>query len=157
MIDCKESALRLLSFKDRTEEEMRRKLKEKSYTENEVEDVIAFLKEYGYINDRRYAERFSSDAKKIKKWGRRRIEAELLSRGIPREIIDEVTKENEEDEKEIILDEIKRRFKNADFSNRKERARIFSYFARRGFSTEKIYGAINLVCSFEDIETNYVD
>ena len=153
MIDCKENALRLLSFKDRTEEEMRRKLKEKSYTENEIEDVIEFLKEYGYINDRRYAEKFSADAKNIKKWGRRRIEIELLSRGISREIINDVTKEDE-DEKEIILEELKRRFKNADFSNRKERARIFSYFARRGFSSDKIYGAINLVCSFEDIETD---
>ena len=62
-----------------------------------------------------------------------------------------------EDEKEIILEELKRRFKNADFSNKKERARIFSYFARRGFSSDKIYGAINLVCSFEDIETDYAE
>ena len=157
MIECKEYALRILSFKDRTEAEMRKKIREKGYDENNEEEVIEFLKEYGYINDLRYAQKFASDAQNLKKWGRLRIEKELSVRGIPREIIYEVTEENDACEEDILNSEMKKRFSGVDFSNKKERARVFSYFARRGFSSGEIFGAMNKVCSFEDIETEYAD
>ena len=41
--DC---ALTLLEYCDRTEQEMRRKLKEREYTPEEIEKTIVFLKEY---------------------------------------------------------------------------------------------------------------
>lgn len=155
MNSCKEYALRLLSFKDRTENEIRKKLSEKGFGEEEVEEVIVFLKEYGYVNDLRYAEKFISDAVKIKKWGHNRIVSELLMRGVDKETILLKMEDSEEDEGEIITDEIKKRFKNADFSDRRVKMRVYSYFARRGFSSSDIYKAMNSVCAFEDIETDY--
>lgn len=152
MISIRDYALYLIEFKDRTEKELRDKFKEKGYDENDTEDEIEFLKNYGYIDDKRYAEHFTHDAINIKKWGKMRIRTELLRKGIDHETIDNTI----EDaflgvENDLVLTQMQTRFKNSDFSNIKERTRIFNFFMRRGFSPDEIKGAMNKMCSFDDI------
>lgn len=152
MINCRDYALKVIEFKDRTEKEIREKLTQKGYDENIIEDEIVFLKNYGFINDLRYAERFISDAINLKKWGKARIRAELLRKGVDREIIDNAVEDAfmvVDDDR--LLNEMQRRFKNSDLSNIKERTRIFNFYMRRGFSPDEIKGAMNSMCSFDDI------
>ena len=152
MINCREYSLRLITMKDRTKKEIISKLREKNYDENEIQNEIEFLENYGYIDDKRYAERFVNDAVNLKKWGKKRIEAELLLRGISREIIsDAIEILFPDDMRERLVDQMKSRYKDADFSNIKERTRIFNYYARRGFSPDEIKGAMNTLCAFCDI------
>jgi len=152
MINIRDYALYLIEFKDRTEKEIRDKFKEKGYEENCIEDEIEFLKSYGYIDDKRYAEHFTHDAINLKKWGKMRIRTELLRKGVDREIVDNVIEDAFfELDDDIILSQMQLRFKNSDFSNIKERTRIFNFFMRRGFSSEEIKGAMNKMCSFDDI------
>ena len=152
MISIRDYALYLIEFKDRTEKELRDKFKEKGYDENDIEDEIEFLKNYGYINDKRYAEHFTHDAINIKKWGKMRIRTELLKKGVDREIIDNTIDDAFfEVEDDLVFTQMQTRFKNSDFSNIKERTRIFNFFMRRGFSSDEIKGAMNKMCSFDDI------
>lgn len=152
MINCRDYALRLIEFRDRTEKEIRDKLLDKGYDENQVDEEIEFLKNYGYVNDLRYAERFTSDAINLKKWGKIRIRTELLRKGIDRETIDNVIEDAFfEIDDDRVLSQLQVRFKNSDLSNIKERTRIFNFFLRRGFSSEEIRGAMNKMCSFDDI------
>ena len=153
MINARDYCLKLITIKDRTEKELRDKLKEKNFEESAIEQEIEFLSSYGYINDKRYAEHFTSDAINIKKWGKSRIRTELLRKGIDRDIIDETIKEafSEVDE-DRLYSEMEKRFKNADFGNVKERTRIFNFYMRRGFSPEEIKGSMNKMSAFRDIE-----
>lgn len=47
----RECALALLEFRDRTERELRRKLKEREYSTEEIDETVLFLKEYRYLDD----------------------------------------------------------------------------------------------------------
>lgn len=58
--DC---ALSLLEYRDRTEAEMRRKLKEREYAPEAVEETIYFLKEYHYLDDQEYARKICADCR----------------------------------------------------------------------------------------------
>ena len=153
MINSRDYCLKLITIKDRTEKEIRTKLKEKNFDENTIEEEIEFLSNYGYLSDKRYAEHFTADAINIKKWGKSRIRTELLRRGIERDIVDDAIEEAfvEADDDRLYI-EMEKRFKNADFSNMKERTRIFNFYFRRGFSPEEIKGAMNRMSSFRDIE-----
>ncbi len=155
MISCRERALKIISIKDRTEKELRDKLNEKGYQENDIDVVIEFLKEYKYIDDTSFAINYAKDCVCLKKWGKTRIKTELVRKGIDKELAQEAVENACEDSGSLVLSEMKKRFKDADFSNPKERMRIFGYFARRGFSPNEIKGAINQLCSFEDIECDY--
>ena len=152
MISARDYALKVIGFKDRTEKEIREKLTQKGYDENTIEDETEFLKSYGFINDSRYAERFTHDAINLKKWGKSRIKTELLRKGIDREIIENTIEDifSELDDDRLFT-EMQKRFKNSDFSNIKERTRIFNFYLRRGFSPDEIKGAMNSMCSFDDI------
>ena len=153
MINSRDYCLKLITIKDRTEKEIRTKLKEKNFDENTIEEEIEFLSNYGYINDNRYAQHFTSDAINIKKWGKSRIRTELLRRGVDRDVVDEVIEEAfSETDDDRLYTEMEKRFKNADFSNMKERTRIFNFYLRRGFSPDEIKGAMNRLSSFRDIE-----
>lgn len=153
MINSRDYCLKLITIKDRTEKEIRTKLKEKNFDENTIEEEIEFLSNYGYINDNRYAQHFTSDAINIKKWGKSRIRTELLRRGVDRDVVDEVIEAAfSETDDDRLYTEMEKRFKNADFSNMKERTRIFNFYLRRGFSPEEIKGAMNRLSSFRDIE-----
>lgn len=155
MIDCRNYALKLIALRDRTEKEIRSKLSEKGYDENIIEDEIAFLKDYGYIDDKRYAQHFTNDAINLKKWGKVRIRTELLRRGIDRDITDNTVADAFfEDCGEKVTEQLQSRFKDSDLSNLKERTRIFNYFLRRGYTAEEIKGAMNKACSFRDIITD---
>lgn len=154
MIDCREYALKLITFRDRTQKELRDKLNQKGYDENTVEDVIAFLEEYGYINDFKYSQHFINDCVNLKKWGKIRIRSELLKRGVKRDVFESILEEAFLDgSDDTLINQIKTRFKNSDLGNIKERIRIFNFFLRRGYCAEEIKGALNKACSFNDIMT----
>ena len=153
MTNSKDYSLKLIAIKDRTEKEIRTKLKEKNYDELQIEEAVEFLVSYGYINDSRYAEHFTNDAINLKKWGKARIRTELLRKGVDRDTIDKTLQEAfSEIDPDRLLSQMESRFGNADFSNMKERTRIFNFYLRRGYSPEEIKGAMNRMSSFRDIE-----
>ena len=154
MIDSRNYALKLIERRDRTEKEIVTKLREKGYDEEIIEKETAFLTEYGYIDDKRFAEHFINDAINLKKWGKSRIRTELLRKGVQRELVENMLEDaflEVSDDRLYSLMEL--RFKNSDLSSMKERTRIFNFYMRRGFSPDEIKGAINKLCSFRDIIT----
>ncbi len=151
-MDCREQAVRLIAVKDRTEKEMRDRLAQKGFGPDEIDETVEFLKNYKYIDDAEYARRYAADGVNLKGWGPGRIRTELLRRGISRETVDQTLEQMEADPREQIDLIMERRFSNSDLSNRNERNRIFGYFARRGYNSHDIWGAINSRCAFRDIE-----
>ena len=73
---ARESALALLEYRDRTEQELRQKLLDREYSKDEIEETVRFLREYRYLDDEAYAMRFirSQSGKKIA----RQIRAALI-------------------------------------------------------------------------------
>ncbi len=153
-MDCREQALKFLSFSDRTEKEMRARLERNGYSKEDIEDTLAFLKDYNYIDDERYARKYASDSVRLKGHGPGRIRAELARKGIGRDIVDKALEEMGADPREQLEAIMDRRFDGADLSSAKERNRIFGYFARRGYSPHDIWGVINSRCSFGDIDSD---
>lgn len=152
MTNPRDYALYLIEFRDRTEKELREKLTAKGYSEEQIEDTTEFLKNYGYLDDKRFAEHFIHDAINLKKWGKIRIRTELLRKGIDRETVEFAIEDAfVEIDEDCVLNEMKKRFSNSDFSNMKERTRIFNFFMRRGFTPDEIKGAMNKMSSFRDI------
>lgn len=152
MTNPRDYALYLIEFRDRTEKELREKLTAKGYSEEQIEDTTEFLKNYGFLDDKRFAEHFIHDAINLKKWGKIRIRTELLRKGIDRETVEFAIEDAfVEIDEDCVLNEMKKRFSNSDFSNMKERTRIFNFFMRRGFTPDEIKGAMNKMSSFRDI------
>lgn len=142
-MSAKDYAAKLLSFCDRSENEIREKILKKGYSEAECEEAVAFCREYGYIDDVRFANHFVHDSVQIKKLGAYRIRMELKRKGISDEII-EVALSAINDEQEVLKKEMERRFKDADFSDVKIKNKVFGYFSRRGYKPADILRAMEV-------------
>ncbi len=70
-------ALRFLKTRLRSEWELRHRLKEKGYFDEEIETVIDLLKNKNFIDDKRFAYLYAYDSLSLKKKGPMRIKYEL--------------------------------------------------------------------------------
>ena len=133
----RECALALLEFRDRTERELRQKLKEREYSAEEIEETVLFLKEYRYLDDEAYAGRYIRSCAARK--SRRQIRADLERKGVSREVIDLQLQEEDVDEDGQIKKLLQK--KGYEPGKRLEPAeyrRVMGALGRRGFSGEAI-------------------
>ena len=140
-----DTAIYYLTFKDRTKREIEDKLKEKGYGEEEIDEAVARLMGYGYINDKGYT--LSYIKSNIEKKGRRLIVRELLNKGIEKDTIEQYMEEADIDEYTQVENILIKKYSTADFNDISDRRKIFSYFARRGYGFDVINKAI----------TNYIN
>ncbi len=82
---CMEAALAKLNYRMRTVSELRRMLLELGYEAEETEETLEELKEFGYLDDLRYASEFFRSSRR-KNWSRARIIRTLKEKGISGEL-----------------------------------------------------------------------
>jgi len=80
-------ALRILARREYTRRELQRKLTERDYPEDVVEEVLDEMERAGYVDDREYARRFWETREE---WGYMRIRHELLRRGIDEAVFEKI-------------------------------------------------------------------
>lgn len=99
----KQRALSFLSRRFHSEKELLLKLKSKLYDERLIKIVLSDLKGKGFIDDRIFAQHFVEEKLSKKRWGKNKIKAALLNKGVNRSIIDEAVSSYEDDKSEFDL------------------------------------------------------
>jgi regulatory protein len=135
-------ALNLLSRRDHSEAELRRKLAPKGFPAEALDEVMARLRDAGYLDDKRFARGFAESALRNGRGYGFRLRLELSRRGIAEEIIEEtLTALGAEYEETTTLSELMaRKFEGFDphQADDRQKRRVISYFQRRGFSLAAI-------------------
>lgn len=139
---AKKRVMHLLERMDRTEQGLRKKLLEGEYPEDLVEDAIAYVKSYHYVDDARYADcyiRLRGESK-----SRGKLLMELQQKGIDRELAGRVLAEYEEerDEPQMIQELLQKRHYDPQTASMQEQRRMYGYLMRRGFQSTDICRAI---------------
>ena len=136
-IRAKKRALHLLERMDRTEHQLREKLRELDYPEEVVEEAIEYVKSFHYLDDERYAETFT----RYKKEGlsRQQIKQKLMQKGVSRDIIENALEEEYDVDESVHIRKIleKKRF-SYETADEGEFRRVYSYLLRRGFRSNDI-------------------
>ncbi len=90
LIDAKKIAYSYVSFKRRTEQQIRKKLREKKFDSLTINKTIEFLKEFKLLDDYQFAKQFAKELVERKKIGKIKLIQELKSRGINVDIANEI-------------------------------------------------------------------
>lgn len=85
------AGLRLLSYRQRSEEELRRRLESKRYSRNAIDSALARLRELGYLDDEAFARYWTETRQARRPRSRRLLASELRSRGIDKETAEQAT------------------------------------------------------------------
>ncbi len=135
-------AMHLLQSTERTEDQLRRKLKENLYPARAIQEAVDYVKSYHYIDDEAYARRFLTFKSSI--WSRKKIEMELMNKGISKTIIQSVLEEENEDtasERELLQNLMKKKWEGLNPEDPKSKEKLFRYLVGKGFSYSDISDA----------------
>lgn len=137
-------AMRLLNDMGRTEAQLRTKLKQGGYQDDDVEEAIAYVKSFGYVNDLEYARSFIESRKGRK--SRKEMYAALEQKGIQGETIDQAFEESYEiGDSQAAIEEIirKKRF-DPETAEYAEKQKLAGYLMRKGFAYEDVRRAVGI-------------
>lgn len=136
--------LNLLKVKDYTETEIRNRLIKDGYFEEAVYSAVEYAKSYNYLGDEIYAGKYY-DTFSYKK-SLRQIEAELIRKGISKEIVNEVLSSKlSSDTEDFEIEQIEKylvKKKYSDEMSYQDKMKIFAFLMRKGYAGDKIRSAM---------------
>ena len=135
-------AVRLLAAKPRSVRELRERLLDKMWTDEEiVESVIAKLSDYKYLDDDQYARDVALSKLRQNPQGKRRLEMTMSQRKLDKETIDAAvaTAFDEMPEDDLIDIAIQKRLRiKGKPETRDDAKKFYDHLLRRGFSYDLI-------------------
>ena len=139
---ARDYGLLLLSYRDRSEQEFRKRLLDRAYNRDVVEEVIDIFKGENLINDYLFAEKWVDHILGSRPMGAMRVRHELRAKFVDEQVVDDVVGRMLDIEKERGLahaaaDKKMRALKG--YSIEKVRQRLLQHLRNRGFQFDIIH------------------
>jgi regulatory protein len=147
-------AAKLLSAKQRSVEELReRLLAGRGANETIVNEVITRLREYGYLDDTKFAQNYASLRLRERPLGRRRLERDLWLKKVDKQTattaLDEVFDATPEDD--LIDRAIAKRIRLRGKPGTREQAKkLFDHLIRQGFAFDLVSDKVRALLKTDD-------
>lgn len=137
---AKNFALNKISYSQKSTYEIRQKLREKKFSDHVIDDIIAYLDSYGFLDDEAYVKAYIRDKDEISRWSRGKIRYMLKGKHIDDNLIEDYL---------YLIDDIREAEKAGFFADKKikgdfsfeNRTKVFRHLAGKGFDID----IINLV------------
>lgn len=152
--DClqsaKDDAFNLLSYRERSENELRQRLLRKGYKRGIINQVIARLKDLDYLNDKRFAEMWIRDRIANKPRGRYYLKKELKNKGIKSAVIDSLlnkflTDGNEKEMAERLVNKWLKSHSIDKYNEVEYFLRLKRYLRNKGFSFDLVNTVVSKI------------
>ena len=142
---AKNYVYRILARRMYTVKEIRDKLNERGYIDTVIQEVIATMERYGYVNDEVYAEEWIKSRMKSKPKGKIALRQELARKGVDKSIIENALSQafDESSESDMALELAQRKI--SSYSRDEPavaRRKLQNFLLRRGFGYEAVKNAV---------------
>lgn len=135
----KTKVLKYILYKKRSEQEVRTKFA-KTMDENLLEDIIEYLKEAGYINDKEFIQKTVNNYIALKNLSIREIKYKLQAKGLSKSDIEDYIYENKDELEEYEIKSASNIFYKKSLSM--EEDEIKQFLLKKGYKMENINKAI---------------
>lgn len=139
-----EFAVKALAQRAHSTAELKRKLARRADRASDVDAILLRLKEYGYLDDARFAEDFAATRLQDRGLGAHRVLRDLRERRIAPQLAERTVRKvyADVDEDRLVEEHIRRRLRAVEFHDQKELASSYRKLLRAGFSTGAIVRAL---------------
>jgi len=133
-------ALKFLSYRARSEAEVRAKLSQLGFPQKEILYTLEKLRSLNFLDDETFARGWARGRAEGRGYGPLRIEKELRQKGIAKSVAREVVRETfgREEGKEKARELLEKRFRGKDLSDQKMLRRAIGFLKRRGYHNSVI-------------------
>lgn len=136
----KTKVLKYILYKKRTENEIRTKFST-TIEENLLDDIIEYLKEAKYIDDKEYIRKTVNNFQALKNLSIKELKYKLLSKGLNKNDVEDYIYENKEELEEYEVKSASNIIYKK--SNSLEEQEIKQYLLKKGYKLENINKAIS--------------
>lgn len=131
----KTKVLKYIIYKKRSEQEIRNKFA-KTIDENMLEDIIEYLKEANYINDKEFIEKTINNFKILKNLSIKEMKYKLMAKGLNKDDVEDYFYENKEELEEYETKSASNIiYKKSDSMDQDE---IKQYLLKKGYKRDSI-------------------
>lgn len=141
-LDCKTTALNMLTRRDHSQVELGYKLKAKGFVEHEIAQACEYCLGLGYLDDERYT-RAQVRHHANKGRGVLRIKQELKLKGVSETLVTRALEECDIDWFELAATCAGKKGANTDLKDIKQKSRLVRHLQQRGFDFEQINYALD--------------
>lgn len=138
---AKEKALYLIEHRDHSSKELFDKIRKTTDAES-AKAAVKKMQEVGLVDDANFARKYARDLFYRKKYAPKRVEYELLKKGINKDIIQIVIEEIDVDSREQIMQLLLGKYKNC-LGDEKKLKRTIASLQRLGHNWDDIKSALN--------------
>ncbi len=140
-------SMNLLQSRDYTRKQLEDKLRQGEYPPECIDEAVAYVESYGYIDDHRYAKNYIEYHMADR--SRNRIETDLIKKGISKEIVRKSFEDLEEmgveqDEMRLVTELLKKKKYDANTATKQEQQKLYGFLYRKGFQPDIICRALSL-------------
>lgn len=132
------------AYQERSVKEVTDKLKTFEISEKDREEIINYLIDNKFVNDKRFAHAFVRGKINQSGWGVNKIRFHLIQKGVSKEIIDEALQSfDEEAYRQRLVEVLKAKAKTVKAANDFERNRkLAAYAIQKGFEAPLVWEVI---------------
>ncbi|WP_411680476.1 recombination regulator RecX [Clostridium thailandense] len=150
-IKCKNTSLKMIEKSYKTEKQIIDKLVQKEYQDKIIKRTIEFLKQYNFIDDKKYAQMYIKD--KISAQGKNKTKYALINKGINEEIINEELKHIDDAIEESSAMKLAEKKYNILLKSEKDarniNKKLREYLARKGYNLDIIQKVSNSIVKLD--------
>jgi regulatory protein len=152
-----ELALKTLGARACSSGELRQKLAQRAARQQDVDTTLARLKEYRYLDDRRFAESFAAARLENQRIGKNRVAQELRRRRVAPALAQTAVEKTyrEVDEIALIEEFVRRKYRSAPreplFGDDKQLASAYRRLMRAGFSSGNVIRVLKRFAANPDL------
>lgn len=131
--------------RERSERQVLEKLSSWSIPEAEKNAALHRLKKIKAVDDERFAEAFSTDYLRFRKWGKQKIRQALYKAGVSGDIIDQVLRELDETDYEDALQSAidNAMLRGHSLNDHRSKMKLARHLAGKGFESDAIFKALD--------------
>ena len=132
---------RYCAYQERCHQEVRQKLERMYMIPEAIDVIIGHLIEHDFLNEQRFAKAFVSGKFSIKKWGRRRLTAELKRRDVSKTAIKEALATIDETTYLKTFNKLAEKHCNSikETNPYKKKKKLIDYLLYRGWENHLVY------------------
>jgi regulatory protein len=133
------AALNFVSYRPRSEREVRDRLRQKAYEPAAIDYAIEKMRDWRYLDDTAFAGFWIESRAAHSPRGKRALQAELRAKGVEREVVERVLGETEIDEQAAALEVARKRLRSlSSYDEETQRRRLSAFLARRGYGWDVV-------------------
>jgi len=139
--DALQKAASFCAYQERTQQEVRDRLREWGVWGDDAEEIIAELITQNYLNEERFAKSFAGGKFRVKGWGKRKIQQHLKQRGISGYNLEQAMREIAPDDYRQTLTDLldKKRRTLRDDNPLVVKQKLIRYAMSRGYESDLIF------------------